>query len=246
MIAIAIVLRIFLLKKSENIRLIPIAVLGAAIFGLEIAKQVISLKQGYNLYYLPFHFCSMFIFLIPLASICRGKFKRAIRSFTTVTTATLFMFMLIVPAQAYDTTRIESCFTDFFSFHTIAFHDIVVCTFLFIVALELYKPDIKYDSKVAAICLTVFCIIGGSMAQIFKENYNGFYYCRVPALEDIRLWLIESMGQFFGQFSFVFLVSFTTSAFVYVSYFACVTPYVLINKLKESKQNKLTSAEAEA
>ena len=63
MIIVAIVLRLTIGKKSERIRFIPFQILAILLVALEIMKQVSQLITGYSLYSLPFHFCSLFIFL---------------------------------------------------------------------------------------------------------------------------------------------------------------------------------------
>ena len=63
MVLIAAVLRLTLGKKDMKLRMIPFQILACLLVVLEIGKQALSLQRGYDLYYLPFHFCSMLIFL---------------------------------------------------------------------------------------------------------------------------------------------------------------------------------------
>ena len=67
---VLIVLRLTLGKKDLKIRMIPFQILAVFIVLLEVGKQAVSLKLGYNPYHLPFHFCSLFLccFFISLAA----------------------------------------------------------------------------------------------------------------------------------------------------------------------------------
>lgn len=219
MIVCAGILRKLLLKRDEKIRLIPIQILAVLLVLIEIGKQALSIKKGYDLYHLPFHFCSMFIFFIPLSAFCRGKLKRFLLSFTTYISSTLFLFMLVCPAYTYSETRIANFFSDYFSFHTVIFHDIAIFVFLLIVALDIYQPDTKFDLKSAFISLAVFCLIGAVMSQIFETNYNNFYSCSAEVVDNVRLAMIDSLGYAAGQTIYVLGVSAVNLLFSCASYF---------------------------
>ena len=65
MIILGIILRIFLGKKSEKIRMIPFQICTVILLVLEVIKQVKSFADGYDLYHIPLHFCSLFLYLLP-------------------------------------------------------------------------------------------------------------------------------------------------------------------------------------
>lgn len=211
-------MRKILISKSERIRFIPIQILSIFLVLLEIGKQITSIKIGYDLNHLPFHFCSMFIFIIPLSAFYHGRFKERVRSFTLFTSATLFLFMLICPAYAYPEEKIEDAFGDFLCFHAITFHNIVIFVFLLFVFLDLYKPSVKFDLKNGAACLSVYCIIGSVTSQIFKSNYNNFYYCNAEPVNNVRLKIIELLGYTAGQTVYVLAVSAVSLIFSIFAY----------------------------
>ena len=66
MAAAALVLGKCLAKKSERIRMLPFQFFAVLLFVLEIVKQAKSFSQGYDLYHIPLHFCSLFVFMLPL------------------------------------------------------------------------------------------------------------------------------------------------------------------------------------
>ena len=75
-IAFSILLGYLLRNQSEKIRLIPVQIIAVVIIVLEIIKQTFSIIEGYDLYHIPLHFCSLFLFLIPLAAFYNGKHKK--------------------------------------------------------------------------------------------------------------------------------------------------------------------------
>ena len=80
MLAIAFVLRLTIGKKSLRIRMIPFQILACILFLIEIGKQVYSFRHGYDLYHIPLHFCSLFIFALPIMAFYRGKHKEKVFS----------------------------------------------------------------------------------------------------------------------------------------------------------------------
>ena len=79
----------FLKENSFSVRVIPFQILACVIFLLEIGKQIVSLIRGYDLYHLPFHFCSLFIFMLPIAAFYRGRKKERVFAVTAAITAVL-------------------------------------------------------------------------------------------------------------------------------------------------------------
>ena len=59
-LVLAVVISVLTAKKSEKIRRIPLMILAIVVWGLEIAKQTLSARGGYNLWSIPLHFCSIF------------------------------------------------------------------------------------------------------------------------------------------------------------------------------------------
>ncbi|MBQ9790513.1 MAG: YwaF family protein, partial [Clostridia bacterium] len=119
MIILAIVLKLTIGKKEEKIRMIPFQIVAVMLVVLEVIKQALAIADGYtDLYKLPFHFCSLFIFFPIITAFYKGKFKDNIRSFTTTTLAMLTILMLVYPQLIYPEWQIIECFDHFFNFHT--------------------------------------------------------------------------------------------------------------------------------
>lgn len=206
--------------KDEKIRLIPMQVLACLLVALEIGKQVLSFEDGYDLYHLPFHICSLFIFLLPIIAFYKGKYRPQMNAVTGAFCASVFLLMLIYPNLIYSAADVQNFFTNYFSFHTVAFHNIVMFAFVLIVALQLHTPQ-KGDQK-AVVAFTVgFCVVSSSMAQLLKTNFANFYSCNIPVFEDLRMKMREVLGIVPTQIIYVLIVSALTIGFVLMSYWVC-------------------------
>ena len=97
MVLLAMILRKFLKDKPYQVRMIPISVIAVVLVLLELGKQGTSLVRGYDLYCLPFHFCSRFICMLPLMAFYKGKGKKTIAAITTALSMSVFLLMLIYP-----------------------------------------------------------------------------------------------------------------------------------------------------
>jgi hypothetical protein len=175
MILITILLRHFLGRKPLHVRMIPFQILAVIIVLLELGKQTLSFQRGYDLYHIPLHFCSLFIFMLPLAAFYRGKHRKMIWAITCGQCASVTGLMLIYPSLIYSAGNVEGFFTDFFDFHTVAFHNIVMFAFLLIVGLNLYTPGHKGENKAVLLFIVCYCAVAGTMAQILQTNFNNFY-----------------------------------------------------------------------
>ena len=233
MIAIASVLRLLMKRKSWEARMIPIKVIAILLILLEIGKQGISLSRGYDLYHLPFHFCSLFLFMVPVMAFYRGKQQRQVCAITSAICASLFLLMLIYPNLIYSADNIREYFRDYMSFHTVTFHNLVMLAFLLIPALELHSPQPKADRKAAALFTVGFCVVSASMAQLLKTNYANFYSCNIPVLEAVRVSLQETLGYGLTQLLYVLIVSVLNVLFVLMSYQFCK----LLLRLAQSKRH---------
>lgn len=233
MAVIAIVLRRCLGKKPLQIRMIPFAVLACILVALEIGKQVLSLARGYDLYHLPLHFCSLFIFALPVMAFYRGKHMQTVSAITSAITAALFFLMLIYPALIYSSDNIANFFGDFFSFHTVAFHNIVMLEFLLILALNLHTPAPKGELKGIVWFVLAFCAVSATMAQVLQTNYANYYQCNVPVFEALRLSMQQSIGYVPTQLIYILIVSALNVVFVLLSYGLYRLAYRLIAGKKE-------------
>ena len=232
MLVIAVILRLTIGKKDLKIRMIPFQILACLLFVIEIGKQIVSFEGGYDLYHIPLHFCSLFIFALPIMAFYRGKHQNAVFEVVAVLCTSMTLLMLIYPALIYGSWNIENYFTGYLDFHTVTFHNIVMFEMILIVALDLHQPEEKMHLKPLMIVVSIFCVVSASMAQILKTNFANYYQCNIAPLEEIRLSLQGVLGYGLTQFIYVVIVSVLTLAFVWM----CAGLYRLLRKLLPSRQ----------
>lgn len=221
MALLAMVLRRFLGKKDLEVRMLPLKIVACLVLLLELGKQGVSLAKGYDLYCLPFHFCSLFIFMLPLAAFYRGRWKKSVWEITGALCTAVFMLMMIYPSLIYGQWNIENFFQEYMSFHTVAFHNLVVLAFFLMVALELHDPECKADNRAIALFMLGFCTVSATMAQLLKTNFNNFYSCNIPPLETLRISIQGVLGVGLTQLLYVLIVTVLDFGFVFGCYALC-------------------------
>ena len=233
MLVIATVLRLTLGKKDRKIRMIPFQILACVLVLLEIGKQALSLYEGYDLYHLPFHFCSILIFLPVIMAFYRGKHEKTISCITTAVLAAVFILTAAYPDLIYSAQAVKEFTTNFFSFHTVAFHNVAMLLFVLVPALDLHEPEAKGEPKKVFWFILGYCMIAATMAHLLKTNYNNFYTCNIAPLETVRLAVEAALGSTVAAICYVVIVTIMDLSFVTGAYWL----YRLIRKLltKEKK-----------
>lgn len=218
MAGIALLLRKTIGKKDLKIRMIPFQIISCLLFALEIGKQVMSAIEGYDLYHIPFHFCSLFIFMMPIMAFYNGKHKAAVTAITSAICTATTLLTLIYPCLIYSASDITNFFSDYFSFHTVMFHNIVIFAFILILALELHTPAAKGETKPIILFMICFCAVSATMAQLLQTNYNNFYSCNIPPLEQLRVNMQGILGYGVTQALYIAIVTVLDILFVLGSY----------------------------
>ena len=218
MLALAWLLRRKLADKPFETRMIPIKVIAVILLLLEVGKQVVSLCRGYDLYHLPFHFCSLFLFMMPAMAFYRGKHQENIFTITISLCASCFLLMMIYPALIYSDGNIRGFFQDYLNFHTVVFHNLVVFAFILIFALKLPMPAGKGSVKAISIFMLVFSVVAAVMSQLLKTNYTNMYQCNIPVFEEIRLSVQPVLGYWITQCLYVSILTCLHILFVLMCY----------------------------
>lgn len=218
MLLVAAVLRHVIGKKELSVRMIPFQILAVIIFAIEIGKQAVSLSRGYDLYHLPFHFCSLFIFMLPLMAFYKGKHVRTVTSITTALCASVFILMMIYPDLIYGANDVIHYFDDYMCFHTVTFHNIVILEFMLIIFLELNEQPEKEPIKPILTYIFVYNVIAAIMSHLLKTNYNNLYRCNIPPLESVRQAVENALGRVPAQIIYVAVVILLDLLFVSMSF----------------------------
>ena len=217
MLIIAGLLRLTIGQKPLQIRMIPIRIIAVLILLLEIGKQVVSLSRGYDLYHLPFHFCSLFIFVLPFMAAYRGHHLQKIYGLTAALCVSVMLLTLIYPVLIYSDGDIRSFFTDYMSFHTVIFHNLVIFAAILIIALRVHSPS-RGERKVLLWFTVGFCVVSATMAQLLKTNFNNFYTCNIPPLEALRVSVQGYLGYGVTQAIYIAIIIVLDILFVQGAY----------------------------
>lgn len=194
MIILSVILRLTLGKREKRIRMIPMQILTVILLILEVGKQVVSFYRGYDLYHIPLHFCSLFLFVFPAMCFYRGKYENLVGGISSGLCAATAGLTLIYPSLIYGAWDVENFFTDFMGFHTVVFHNLVILAFFLIISLQLHTPEKKGEPKAICVFLAIFCSIAAIVSQLLQTNYAGFYQCNVPFFEELRLSMQPILG----------------------------------------------------
>lgn len=239
-LALGVLLRYLLGGRSERVRMIPLQAVATLLLLFEILKQIRSLAVGYDLYHLPFHFCSALTLALTVMAFYRGKHKKAVRAVTTMLAASVFLLTAVAPALIYSPEAIRDTFKTFSDFHTTVFHTVAPVPFVLIIALDLHTPDTKRDMLAVPLFVAGFCAVSGTMAQLLKTNYHNFYTCSLDAAESVRLQMIASLGYGTGQLFYVLIFSAVNIAATILAYWfyrgvVLATTHLPVRARKESE-----------
>lgn len=233
MLVVAFVLRLTIGKKPLHIRMIPMKIFAVMIVLLEIGKQITSFQNGYDLYHIPLHYCSMLIFALPAIAFYKGKHCEIVRAVCTSLCMAMTLLTLIYPCLIYGAWNIENYWNSYFDFHTVTFHNLVILATFCILALDLYTPQIKGEQKAIVICIGIFCVISATMAQILKTNYANYYSCNIAPLESVRLAVQTAAGYVPAQLLYILIVSALNILFTLLAYWVCRFVVRVTHRIKE-------------
>lgn len=236
---VAILMRKWLINKSEKIRMIPIQVIAVLLVVLEIIKQINAIVVGYNLKVFPLYYCSLFVFLYPVMAFYNGKYKNKIRSLTLCSGFALFTLMLLIPAIIYGSSCIENFFKNYNDFHTVFFHNLVILGTFLIVSLKLFEVDPQHDYLLVCMFYLSFCVIVAPIANLTKTNFHNFCYNHASIIENIRLQWVANWGEFLGQTLYVLVATVLTVSLSVLMYFIMVQLFNFSNKLQKNINKKI-------
>jgi hypothetical protein len=234
-VVIAIIAAKTLGKCERSVRYIPLKIITVLLLLLEIGKQINAARgEGYDLYALPFHYCSLFLYLLPFHSFYHGKYSHITDAAAFGCLASLTMDMLLMPAVIYSEGNVLNYFSAFGDFHTVTFHNLVVLYFMLTLALKLYELKTAHDVKVMTVFLAIYVIIAAILSYTLKVNFHNLYQCNIPFLEDVRIAAVNAMG-IFGTLLYVFVLFILTILFAFGAYFLTK---LFINLTSKRKTNK--------
>lgn len=217
MLGSSLLLRRLLKDKPMKLRMIPVQIITVLLLLLEVGKQVFSFVNGYDLYHIPLHICSLFIFVMPAMAFYRGKHIHSVRAVSAALCTAVFALMMIYPNLIYSADNIKNFFRGYLDFHTVAFHNLIMLLFMLLLALELCGCEKGKGGAVVGFTVC-YCAVAASAAHLLKTNYANFYSCNIPPLEDLRLKVTGALGRVPTQLLYVLIVSALTVGFILGAY----------------------------
>ena len=218
MIVISVILRLTIGKKSLKIRMIPLQIIAILLVVLEIGKQYVSFTRGYDLYHIPLHYCSLFIFAVPAMAFYTGKHFAKVRAIGAGFCGAMATLLLIYPNLIYGAWNIENFFKGYLDMHTVAFHNLVLFAFVLILALDLHTPTGKKEQIYPVWATVAFCVVSATAANILQVNYANFYACNSPPLEAVRMAVQNAAGYVPAQILYVCIVAALTVLYTWGAY----------------------------
>lgn len=224
----AIALRKWLGGKEYRVRMIPVQIIAVLLVLLEIGKQVDSICHGYDLYHIPLHYCSLVLVMLPVMAFYRGKAKEIVRSITCGVCMAVTLLTVIYPNLIYSAGNISGYWEGFQNFHTVTFHNLAIFATLLMLALDVYLPG-KQGGKALTLFMLGFCLVSATAAQLLQTNYNNFYTCNIPPLEQLRQIVEAATGALVAKLLYVLIVTaldiaFTLGAFALYKLLAKLLP----------------------
>ena len=111
-------------NKSERIKRLPLFIITIILLILEVAKQIYNICIGYNLWAIPLHFCSLFMFFYSFSNFGKGKLKRFGDIMTVCCTFLVIVLFYLNPSNII-AESCENVFANFSYFHTFTYHHLL-------------------------------------------------------------------------------------------------------------------------
>ena len=225
-----------LAKCKQSLKYIPLKVIAVILLIMEIGKQIYAFdKDGtYDLYALPFHYCSLFLYLLPFHAFYHGKRSHITNAAAFSCLASLSLDMILMPAVIYSDGNIKNFFNSYGDFHTVAFHNLVVFYFMLTIALRLYALRPARDLKIVSIFLAIYVTIAATLSYTLKVNYHNLYHCNIGFIEDIRTAVVARIGVI-GILIYIATLFVLTILFAYAAYFLTRLITTEINKIGKKR-----------
>ena len=203
LLAITLLLWLLLRKKSAFWQGIPFKVITVALIGGELAKQIISINNGYDFWHLPLHFCSTYFIWFSLAEFSRGKMQKTMRNVAFVATLYLFVGLYGYPGGIMSNVC-DDVFETYFTAHSFIYHHLVILYMMLTIAFKRFQPR-KRDAFTWMACFALYFTAATICAYTFEQNYFDILNSEpLPIFEPVRL----AVGQFWYDAGLAFVVVF--------------------------------------
>lgn len=185
MLLITLLLRALLLDKPEKIKKIPFIVITILMISGELIKQILGVVKGYDLWWIPLHFCSTFFIWFSLAEFTKGEFAKGMKTVAFLATLCLVVAIYLFP-RAIISNACENIFADFSTAHSFFFHHLVILYFLLSLALKRVNIQ-KKSAYYWMACMSIYFIITLIFAYALNTNYFAVLYFPLEFFDEFRI-----------------------------------------------------------
>lgn len=190
-IILTLVVYIIFRKKSDKIKNIPLIIITISMLVMEVAKQTISIRQGYDLWHVPLHFCSLFIYWFPLMTFFKdGKIKRFGTTMSFAAAMSVFVCFYLSPGDILGPNNTANVFENFFSVHTFVYHHLIFLYLFVGLSLNMFKLN-----KNCFIHVVIGISMYGAAALFFAYRLNTNYCNLLTSQIDFVEGWRQSLGQ---------------------------------------------------
>jgi len=182
---ISLIFCLWLRKKSEKIKNVPLMVITVIMLVLEIVKQILSIKEGYDYWTIPLHFCSLFLYFYPLATLTKGKIKEFGVTMAFVCSCLMTALFYFNPSSIISESA-SDVFGSFGNFHTFIYHHLVMLFLFTGLFLNMFKISKKSFIHVL-IGFSIYALLAVPLAHVLNTNYCNILTSNIPFMESLRL-----------------------------------------------------------
>lgn len=172
-------------NKSEKIQNLPFIVVTIVMVVGEVVKQVVGLlsSEGYDLWFIPAHFCSTYFIWYTLAEFSPKKHRQTMRNIAFVASLYFVALFYFYPSGILSC---EGIFKKFSTFHSFFFHHLVLLYFTLSVALKRFKPT-KKDVLPFIVCMICYYVVAVILAYALDTNYMNILHSVIFFVEEWRV-----------------------------------------------------------
>lgn len=184
-ILLSIIINFCLRNKSDKIKRIPLFIITIIVLILEIIKQIYSIVVGYNLWKLPLHFCSIFLFVFSFASFGKGTLRK-IGDVISLSGGFAVLVAFLVSPRNIIGNACDNVFASFDTFHTFTYHFLVFFYFFILIGSNLVQAKFS-DLKYVVTAVLGYAIIAIVAGYTLNVNFCSVLHNSYSFLEAIRL-----------------------------------------------------------
>lgn len=184
-VILSLLILFFLKNKSEKIKLIPLKIITITMLVLECIKQVKNIREGYSLWTIPLHFCSLFLYFYPLAVFAKGKVQEFGKTMSLVSSLLMTVMFYLNPSSIIGDSS-SNIFASFANIHTFIYHHLVILFLLTSLLLNVYKYN-KRNYLYTVIGFVLYAVIAIPAAHALQVNFCNILVSNIPFMETFRL-----------------------------------------------------------